>query len=277
MIYKAICLSSILWILAISANALTMCGETKQGEMLIGKDKSITKVFFKSKQLPISENGEFALALGRDEGSEIHFVTVDKDKEKHDYYLFIKPAKWDVQELNGVPQSKAKPSASNQAEIDREYADVDASVAAESEFNFWHNGFIRPVKGGRISGEFGGQRIINGEKKNPHRGTDIAVPEGTDVMAANDGIVALSGGNYFYSGNLVVINHGQNLFTLYAHLKSTEVKVGQHVKKGDIIGHVGKNGRATGPPLHFGASLNNVRFNPSSLRNINKSDLCFEL
>lgn len=275
--YKAIYLISALGLFASSANALTICGNSAQGEMLLGQDKTAEKIFFKSQQLPLTEDGKFGIALGRDEGNDIHFVTVDKNKEKHDYYLFVKPTKWDIQEVNGVPQSKAKPSAENQKEIDREYADVDAALGGTSEFNFWYKGFIRPVEGGRISGEFGGQRIINGEKKSPHRGIDIALPEGTDVMAANDGVVTLSGGNYFYSGNMVVIDHGQNLFTLYAHLKSTSVKVGQRVKKGDVIGKVGKTGRATGPHLHFGASLNNVRFNPSSLLNINKNDLCFEL
>lgn len=75
-----------------------------------------------------------------------------------------------------------------------------------------------PVKG-RISGHFGGQRIMNGRKMNPHQGTDIAAPEGTPVKAASNGIVRLSGGNYFYSGNTVVIDHGHRLFTIYAHLK----------------------------------------------------------
>lgn len=273
---KAIYLISFLSLLATNASALTICGKTSQGELLIGKDKSATKVFFKSNQLPLNDDGTFGIGLSRDEGREIHFVTVDEQKEKHDYYLFVTPTKWDIQEVNGVPQRTATPSDSDQKEIDRETEAVKAALSSSSPFNLWEKGFIVPVDG-RISGNFGGQRIINGEKKNPHRGTDIAAPEGTPIKAANDGIVTLSGGNFFYSGNMVIIDHGQNLFTLYAHMKTTSVEVGQKVKKGDIIGTVGKTGRATGPHLHFGASINDVRFNPSSLLNINKKDLCFEL
>lgn len=274
--FKAIYLISFLSVLAFNASAITICGSVKQGEMLVGRDSSATKVFFKSKQIPLYEDGTFGLALSRDEGREIHFVTVDNEKQKHDYYMFVGPTKWDIQELKGVPQRKVSPSDADQKEIDREYESVAAALSASSPFNFWHKGFMWPLEG-RISGQFGGQRIMNGEKKNPHRGTDIAAPEGTDIKAANDGIVTLSGGNFFYSGNMVIIDHGQNLFTMYAHMKSTSVKVGQKVKKGDVIGKVGKTGRVTGPHLHFGASLNDVRFNPSSLLNINKDELCFEL
>lgn len=118
---------------------------------------------------------------------------------------------------------------------------------------------------------------MNGRKMNPHQGTDIAAPEGTPVKAASNGIVRLSGGNYFYSGNTVVIDHGHRLFTIYAHLKKTSVKPGDYVRQGQVIGEVGKTGRVTGPHLHWGASLNGVRFTPESLLHMNNADFCFNL
>ena len=102
-----------------------------------------------------------------------------------------------------------------------------------------------------------------------HSGTDIAAPEGTPVKASGSGKVILSGKNYFYTGNMVIIDHGQGLQTIYAHLKEAKVKAGEIVKQGQIIGLVGHTGRATGPHLHWGASLNNVRFRPHSLLNLN--------
>lgn len=108
-----------------------------------------------------------------------------------------------------------------------------------------------PVKG-RISGHFGGQRIMNGRKMNPHQGTDIAAPEGTPVKAASNGIVRLSGGNYFYSGNTVVIDHGHQLFTIYAHLKKVSVKAGDYVRQGQVIGEVGKTGTRYRPAPALG-------------------------
>ena len=108
---------------------------------------------------------------------------------------------------------------------------------------------------------------MNGQKKNPHQGWDIAVPEGTEIKAPADGIVTLSDGPYFYSGNVVVLEHGQNLSTVYAHLQKTLVKKGDKVQRGQVIGLAGKTGRATGSHLHWGASLNGTRFDAKNLLN----------
>lgn len=90
---------------------------------------------------------------------------------------------------------------------------------------------------------------------NPHQGTDIAAPEGTPVKAASNGIVRLSGGNYFYSGNTVVIDHGHQLFTIYAHLKKVSVKAGDYVRQGQVIGEVGKTLDALPGPHRIGAPV----------------------
>ena len=81
---------------------------------------------------------------------------------------------------------------------------------------------------------------MNGKKMNPHQGTDIACPIGTPVKAAADGIVTLSGGPYFYSGNMVVLEHGHNLTTVYAHLNKVNIKLGEKVKQGQVIAYSGK-------------------------------------
>ena len=150
-------------------------------------------------------------------------------------------------------------------------------MAGETPVPYWQAGFMRPVPG-RISGNFGGQRVMNGIKKNPHGGMDIAAPVGTPVAAASDGRIVLAEPDLFYSGNVIIIDHGYSLFTIYAHLNEIDVVKGQTVKKGEIIGKVGKTGRVTGPHLHWGASLAGTRFNPQSLLNISTSDdFCFNL
>ena len=119
---------------------------------------------------------------------------------------------------------------------------------------------------------------MNGKKMNPHAGMDIAAPEGTDVKAAGDGIVTLNADNLFYSGNVIVLDHGYGLQTIYAHLSEMNVTPGQRVKKGEVIGKVGKTGRVTGPHLHWGASLKGVKFNPESLLSLtNNNEFCFIL
>ena len=142
---------------------------------------------------------------------------------------------------------------------------------------FWRSGFVRPVEG-RVSGKFGGQRIMNNIPKNPHQGMDIAAKEGTPVKSTADGKVVLAYPDLFYSGNVIIIDHGFGLQTIYAHLKDINVKRGDIVKQGDVIGSVGKTGRVTGPHLHWGASLRNVRINPQSLLDIeNNHKKCLKL
>lgn len=251
------------------AKAAEICGEIKQGEVVMGKNVEALEVRLNGKKYPVTEDGMFLLALGRDEpkNGKLELAFADKVQSVP---LEVEAAKWDVQRINGVAQQKVTPDSSNDAEILREQKDVAAALKIMQKGDFWRNGFIVPLDG-RVSGTFGNQRIFNGVKKNPHTGLDIAAPEGRDVRAAAAGRVVLSGGDYFYSGNMVVLDHGQGLQTIYAHLKNTLVAVGDVVSQGQSIGTVGKTGRATGPHLHWGVSLNNVRFNPQSLLGLNKN------
>lgn len=91
-------------------------------------------------------------------------------------------------------------------------------------------------------------------KGRPHNGTDIAAPLGTEVYAAADGRVVRAdyNGYYYQYGRYVLIDHGNNLTTLYAHLSQSVVSTGQTVKRGQLIGFVGNTGFSTGPHLHFG-------------------------
>ena len=91
-------------------------------------------------------------------------------------------------------------------------------------------------------------------KGRPHNGMDIGAPTGTEVRAAADGKVARVdfNGYYYFYGKYVLIDHGNGLSTLYAHLSSATAKTGDTVKQGDLIAYVGSTGYATGPHLHFG-------------------------
>lgn len=108
---------------------------------------------------------------------------------------------------------------------------------------------------------FGRRSFVNGKEKSPHGGIDLRGADGTPVPAAADGTVALVIDAYF-SGNTVLIDHGQGLITRYLHLSQALVKTGQKVKKGQVIGKVGSTGRVTGPHLDFGVKLAGARVDP---------------
>lgn len=127
----------------------------------------------------------------------------------------------------------------------------------------WSGSFSAPAEAA-ISDVFGSERIFNGKTSSPHLGLDFRVPSGTPVAAMNDGTVLLARPLYF-EGDLVAIDHGQGLLTLYMHLSEFKVKEGEQVKRGQIVGLSGGTGRATGPHLHVAVRWQGTYLDPEAL------------
>ena len=121
--------------------------------------------------------------------------------------------------------------------------------------------FVIPAEG-RISTQYGMRRYTNGKYSSAHSGYDIAAPEGNDVLAGGGGRVVFAGEMKFY-GNTVIIDHGLNIFSYYNHMSRLNVKTGDDVKTGDLIGFIGTTGYSTGPHLHFNIKVNDVNVNPA--------------
>ncbi|GAV19506.1 murein DD-endopeptidase MepM [Mariprofundus micogutta] len=111
---------------------------------------------------------------------------------------------------------------------------------------------------------FGAQRYVNGAARSPHSGIDIAAPAGTPITAPLAGKV-LHVADMYLNGKTVAIGHGNGLVSVYSHMQSTDVTIGQWIQAHQKIGEMGSTGRATGPHLHWGVRFHNARVNPESL------------
>jgi murein DD-endopeptidase MepM/ murein hydrolase activator NlpD len=128
----------------------------------------------------------------------------------------------------------------------------------------WDGDFRVPLDGVATGGNFGKRRVLNGQPGSPHSGVDFPAVTGTPVHAAQSGRVALAE-ELFFSGNTVVVNHGLGIYTFYGHLSEIDVKVGDELQSGQVLGKVGATGRVTGPHLHWGLTVERARVNPLQL------------
>jgi len=128
----------------------------------------------------------------------------------------------------------------------------------------WDGPFRIPLDGVTTGSNFGKRRILNGNPGSPHGGMDLPGATGTPVHAPQRGKVALAE-ELFFSGNTIVLDHGLGIYTFYGHLSEIDVKVGDVLEAGGLLGKVGATGRVTGPHLHWGLTVERARVNPMLL------------
>ncbi|MBD9499555.1 peptidoglycan DD-metalloendopeptidase family protein [Pseudomonas sp. BGr12] len=145
--------------------------------------------------------------------------------------------------------------------INRELAEQTAAYRSFSPGTPSNLVLDKPVNG-PLSSPFGLRRFFNGEERNPHSGLDFAVPAGTPIKSPAAGKVILIG-NYFFNGNTVFVDHGQGFISMFCHMSKIDVRVGDAVPRGGVVGRVGATGRATGPHMHWNVSLNDARVDPA--------------
>ena len=162
-------------------------------------------------------------------------------------------------ELAAEAQALIQQERAIQAELKKAEEQYAAQIAALQNSGTWY----WPLPGRyKLSSLFGGRRDPFTGRPSNHTGVDIPANSGTEIHAAQGGVVTLAQTNRYATtyGYYCIINHGNGKSTLYAHMKSAPlVKVGQTVTKGQVIGYVGSTGRSTGPHLHFELRIDGVR------------------
>ncbi len=160
-----------------------------------------------------------------------------------------------------LPERMVTPETRDVLRINRESALLNETFDLRSP-RLWTN-FERPVDGS-VSSVFGKRRMMNGKPKSPHSGTDFRGPTGTPVHSISNGRVAMVA-DLFYTGHTVVVDHGEGLVSLYAHLSKVLVRQGHELLTGDVLGEVGSTGRSTGAHLHLTVRLLQERVDPLAL------------
>ena len=153
-----------------------------------------------------------------------------------------------------VAEKRIKLSEENQQRAAREKQLLNEVFEKSASEILFAEPFSLPLTS-KITSDYGLRRLFNGMQKSVHFGTDFRASIGTPINAANKGRVAFVG-DLFYTGNIVVVDHGLGIFTCYMHLSQSLVQIGDPVTKETVLGLSGQTGRVSGPHLHLGVKLN---------------------
>jgi len=242
-----------------------LSGRMIQGGLLTGTAPADTRALvFDGKPIRVAPDGRFIIGLDRDHpASALIEATLDGGRGLRQRFA-IAPREWDIQSLPTLPRGTT-PTPEFVRRRAAEQAMIAAARAINPATDGWRQTFRWPVTG-RVSGHFGSQRIYAGEPGAYHSGTDIARGAGTPVAAPADGVVILASPPTFsIEGNLLLIDHGMGLNSAFLHLSRIDVKAGDRVRQGQVVGAIGMTGRATGPHLHWGLKWNEARIDPELL------------
>jgi murein DD-endopeptidase MepM/ murein hydrolase activator NlpD len=199
--------------------------------------------------IPLAEKpGELKLKVSTPTGTvEVPFAIKDKS--------------YRTQKITVKNQRHVDPNPTDLKRISGETQRSDAALSKFTATAAPSLQLMSPVEGVR-SDSYGSRRVFNGQPRNPHSGMDIAAPKGTPIRSPAAGTV-VEAGDFFFNGNTLYIDHGDGLVTMYCHLDTIKVKLGDRLAPGDIIGTVGATGRVTGPHLHWGVALNRAMVDPA--------------
>jgi murein DD-endopeptidase MepM/ murein hydrolase activator NlpD len=210
-----------------------------------------------------NESGWLAVVgipLGTEAGSTLPLTVERAGREPETLPIAVGAKRYATQRLKVKP-GQVELSPEDLARFEHERSHLDEVRRTFSERMPASMQLMLPCAGPRSS-SFGLRRIFNGQPRNPHNGMDIAAAAGTLVIAAGDGEV-IDIGDYLFTGQTLMLDHGQGLLTLYAHLSAVEVEQGAAVSAGATIAKVGATGRVTGPHLHFSVFLNAAAVDPA--------------
>ena len=248
------------------SHAVEFLGNFKQGSFILGKTDPNSKVFIDDRKVRVSNDGYFTFGLDRDRKNNVLIKIINKKETKLIEKKVFK-RKYKIQRIDGLPPKQVTPPPEVYERIKKDNILIGKARAIDSKLIFFKDKFIYPIDKYIITGVYGSQRILNGKPRRPHYGIDFHAPEGTPVKSMMDGVVTLVENDMYFTGGTIIFDHGHGISTLYMHMKDINVKKGQKVKKGEIVGTLGQSGRATGPHLDIRLNWFEIKLDPMSVLN----------
>lgn len=251
----------------IPENGISCKGVFEQGGLV--KCKTIANGIVQIGKIKVRADNDGNVMLGFDRDApknETITVFVEDGVKLAKTSFKITPRKYTISRIDGLPPSQVSTFSDAQLKrIRASSARKKKGFASRQKTMWFEDGFIYPLKKFTKTSPFGAQRILNGVKKKPHYGVDIAAPVGTPIYAPADGVISLADDDLYFEGAMVLIDHGQGLISMYLHMNAIDVKPGQVVKRGEKIGEVGSKGRSTGPHLCWRLKWRNRNLDPELL------------
>ena len=251
-----------------TSHAVEFIGDFKQGSFILGKTDPNSKVYIDNRKVRVSTDGFFAFGLDRDRKNNV-LIKVKNGKETKLIERKVFKRKYKIQRIDGLPPKQVTPPPEVYERIKKDNILIGKARSIDSKLIFFKDKFIYPIDKYIITGVYGSQRILNGKPRRPHYGIDFHAPEGTPVKSMMDGVVTLVENDMYFTGGTIIFDHGHGISTLYMHMKDINVKKGQRVKKGDVVGTLGQSGRATGPHLDIRLNWFEVKLDPATILNLN--------
>ena len=241
-------------------NRIVFPDSVSQGALVFGKVPAGSVVEYAGRTLRPTPWGTVVFGVDRREQGPLRLEVLRPDGTRAAESIAVTARDWPLERVDGVPPKTVNPPPAIAERIRREQAQVTAARTRDDDRADFAAPFVWPVKG-RISGRFGSGRVYNGQPGAGHSGMDIAVPTGTPVKAPAAGVVTFAGDLYL-TGGTILLDHGHGVSSNFLHLSRMDVKTGDRVAQGDVVGAVGATGRATGPHLHWGMNWFDVRVDP---------------
>jgi murein DD-endopeptidase MepM/ murein hydrolase activator NlpD len=267
--------------------ALTLAGNLVQGGGVVGQTAPGAAITLDRIAIRADESGRFFAGFDRDAPDTAHLGIADAAGRTLRRDLAIAARTYQTQTVAGlargldlfedIPVDDDVASFERSLHGDRatlrrrvleEMALKRAAFDSRSSQTGFAETFRAPAKG-RVSSPWGAQRVlvVSGHRRSsvPHYGVDIAAFSGTPVVAPAGARVVLARRDFYYEGNCIFLDHGQNLISVYLHLSELAVGEGNVVAAGTLIGKVGRSGRATGPHLCWRMKWRGRHIDPSQL------------